>query len=98
MGLFGGKEAKKETKEEKKERKAREILEKYELYNMSTTYANAVKNISLELAGTDMIKFGSQLNDMKNEDILKTSYLNALIEQNWIIIRQLNEISKKLDK
>ena len=94
MGLFSGKE----TKEEKQERKALEAMAKYNLNNLSSAYGNAVKNISLELAGTNAIEFGSMLSGMKSEDVLKTSYLNALIQQNWIIIRQLDEISKKLDK
>lgn len=94
MGLFGTKE----TQEEKQEKKAREILAKYELHNLSHDYANAVKNISLGLAGTGGLEFGSHLVGMKNEDTLKIAYLNTLIQQNWIIIRQLDEISKKLDK
>lgn len=95
MGLLGGN---KETKEEKAARKAQAILDRYELGKLSHEYANAVKGISLELAGTGMMEFGSLLSGMKSEDTLKISYLNALIEQNWIIIRQLDEISKKLNK
>ena len=45
-----------------------------------------------------MIEFGSQLSGMKSEDTLKVSYLRAIVEQNFIIIRELDEISKKLDK
>lgn len=94
MGLFSGKE----TKEEKQERKALEAMAKYNLNNLSSAYGNAVKNISMELAGANSIEFGAVLSGMKSEDILKTSYLNALVQQNWIIIRQLDEISKKLDR
>ncbi len=94
MGIFSGKE----TKEEKQVRKAQEVLAKYGLNNLSFEYADAVKNISLELAGTDAIEVGSLFSGMKNEDILKTSYLNAIMQQNWILIRQLDEISKKLDR
>ena len=92
MALFGGKE----TKEEKQLRKAQEILAKNGLSNLSPSYADAVKSISLELAGTSAIELGSFFSGMKSEDVLKTSYLNALVQQNWIIIRQLDEISKKL--
>jgi len=94
MGLFGGKE----SKEDKQERKTQELLSKYGLSNLSVNYADAVKSISTELAGTGAIEVGSLLSGMKSEEILKTSYLNALVQQNWIIIRQLDEISKKLDK
>ncbi len=35
---------------------------------------------------------------MKPEEILTTSYLKSIVAQNFIIIRQLDEISKKLNK
>ena len=93
MGLFNNNE----SKEEKKERKAREILAKYQLENLSSEYAKSVKNISLSLAGTDLIEIASTMG-MKSAEILTTSYLKSIVEQNFIIIRQLDEISKKLDK
>lgn len=92
MGLFNN-----ESKEEKKERKMQETLAKYELNNLSTDYAKAVKNISSALAGNDLIELGSTLG-MRPAENLTTSYLKAIVEQNFIIIRQLDEISKKLDK
>ncbi len=35
---------------------------------------------------------------MTPADNLTTSYLKAIVEQNFIMIRQLDEISKKLNK
>ena len=93
MGLFNNGE----SKEEKKERKMQEILAKYELNNLSTEYADAVKNISLALSGNDLIELGSTMG-MRPAENLTTSYLKAIVEQNFIMIRQLDEISKKLDK
>ena len=43
------------------------------------------------------MEFGTLLTG-KAEDNVKIAYLNTLIQQNWVIIRQLDEISKKLDK
>ena len=94
MGLFNNNS---ETKEEKQERKMQETLAKYELNNLSPEYANAVKNISLALAGNNLIEVGSTLG-MTPAENLSTSYLKAIVEQNFIIIRQLNEISEKLNK
>ncbi len=94
MGLFNNSG---ESKEEKKERKIQETLAKYELNNLSTEYANAVKNISLALAGNNLIELGSTMG-MTPADNLTTSYLKAIVEQNFIMIRQLDEISKKLNK
>lgn len=93
MGLFNNVE----SKEDKKERKMQETLSKYELNNLSTEYANAVKNISLALAGNNLIELGSTMG-MTPAENLTTSYLKAIVEQNFIMIRQLDEISKKLDK
>lgn len=93
MGLFNNGE----SKEEKRERKMQEILAKYELNNLSTDYANAVKNISLALSGNDLIELGATMG-MKPAENLTTSYLKAIVEQNFIMIRQLDEISKKLNK
>lgn len=95
MGLFGGN---KETKEEKAERKAQELLDKFNLGSISHEYVDSVRKISTELAGTGMMEVGAQLSGMKTEDTLKTSYLRAIVEQNFIIIRELDEISKKLSK
>lgn len=94
MGLFNGNS---ETKEEKQIKKMKETLAKYELNNLSTEYANAVKNISLALAGNNLIELGGTMG-MKPAEVLNTSYLKAIVEQNWIIIRQLDTISKKLDE
>lgn len=89
MALFGG------NKEDKKAKKAQAIMDKYGLGDLSKDYLDAVKNINLELAGTGAMEFGINLTG-KAEDITKISYLNTLIAQNWIIIRQLDEINKKI--
>ena len=89
MGLFN---TNNETKEEKQKRKMQETLNKYELNNLDSEYANAVKNISLALAGNNLIELGSTLG-MTSAENLTTSYLKAIVEQNFIMIRQLDEIS-----
>lgn len=94
MGLFN---TNNETKEEKQKRKMQETLNKYELNNLDPKYSNAVNNISLALAGNNLIELGSTLG-MTSAENLTTSYLKAIVEQNFIMIRQLDEISKKLNK
>lgn len=94
MALF----ASKESKEERKEAKAKALMNKYGLEDLEPEYFEAVSNINLELAGTSAMEFGSLLSGAKSEDVTKMAFLNALVQQNWIIIRQLDEISKKLDK
>lgn len=95
MGLFKTPE----EKQQKQEEKMRRILERYELSELSSKYANAVKNISSELAGSGLGEFGNLLAPNTDTSLrIQTQFLNAIVQQNWIIIRQLDEISKKLNK
>lgn len=92
MALFGG-----ESKEEKQAKKAEALLEKYGLQNLSDPQDLAsVKKITNELAGSGFSEAGMKLSmGTKTEDLLKVSYLGAIVEQNWIIIRQLDKLNNK---
>lgn len=95
MGFFKSEEEKQAEREEKLNR----IMAKYELNDLESKYKNAVNSINSELAGTGMMELGNMLSfDEKTAARLNTYYMNALIQQNWIIIRQLDELNKKLDK
>lgn len=95
MGFFKSEEEKQKEKEEKLNR----IMSKYGLDELEDKYKTAVSNINSELVGTGAMEFGNMLSfDEKTALKLNTYYINALIQQNWIIIRQLDEISKKLNK
>jgi len=92
MALFGGQ---KETKEEKQARKVQELLEKYGLQNLSDPRdIESVKRISESLYGNKLIELGTALSG-SGEDSAKLTYLSALVEQNWIIIRQLDQLNKR---
>lgn len=91
MGLF----ASKEEKEVKKIEKLQAIAAKYHLDGINPKDLESIQSINSELLGTGMMEFGTLLSG-KAEDNVKIAYLNTLIQQNWIIIRQLDEISKKL--
>ncbi len=93
MGLFSSKE----SREDKKLAKMQQIASKYHLEDINPKDLEAIKNINYELMGTGLMEFGTLLSG-KSEDNVKIAYLNTLIQQNWVIIRQLDEISKKLDK
>jgi len=90
MGLFGNAE----EKEAKKEEKMNAIMAKYGLEKLSPEYRDKVKAINIELAGMGLQEAGIKLSMAKSEDQLKVSYLHAIFEQNWIIIRLLDEIAK----
>lgn len=87
MGLFGN--------DNKSEDKAAKIMAKYGLEDVSPTYADKVKDIAQELAGMGLQETGMKLSMAKAEEQLKVSYLHAIFEQNWIIIRLLDDIAKK---
>ena len=91
MALFG----EKESKEEKKARKAQELLEKYGLQELSDPRdLQSVKDISLTLMGNGFAEVGNILSGSV-VDSAKMSYLSAIVEQNWIIIRQLDRLNNK---
>ena len=93
MALFGAKE----TKEDKVARKTQAMMEKYGLEYLDQKDLESVRNIGYALMGNGMIEFGTALSG-SGVDVAKMSYLRALVEQNWIIIRQLDRLNKKLDR
>jgi len=91
MALFGSGE----TKEEKQARKTTEILRKFGVEELSDPRdVAAVKEIAAEMAGNKMIEAGASLQG-SGVDAAKLSYLRILMEQNFIIIRQLDRLSRK---
>lgn len=91
MALFGNNEA-------KKEEKAQSLLAKYGLQELSDPRdLEAVKQISYNLMGNKLIELGTALQG-NGADAAKLSYLNAIMEQNFIMIRQLDRIAKELSK
>ena len=89
--MFGNKE----SKQEKQDAKLQELMDKYGLGDVSPEYADAVKKIAAELAGTGMMETDMRLSMAKPEDALPVYYLRAIMEQNFLIIRQLDALLKK---
>lgn len=93
--MFGSKE----SKEEKQARKEQELLERYGLQDLKDQNDVAsVKKIVAELAGTGFLEGGVTLTFPKPEIALPIYYQRAIVEQNFIIIRQLDRIAKALEK
>lgn len=92
MGFFGNAE----DKDAKKEAKLNALMAKYGLENLSPEYRSKVKDINSELVGTGLMEAGMKLSlSAKTEDQLQVQYLKTLVEQNWMIIRLLDEIKNK---
>lgn len=91
MALFGNSEA----KEAKQAAKTEELLKRFGLEDLSDPRdVEAVKSIASALTGNKLIEFGTILSG-SGEDVAKLTYLRALVEQNFIIIRQLDKIINK---
>lgn len=91
MALFGNSEA----KEEKKAAKAEALMARFGLEDLHDPRdLEAVKSISTALTGNKLIEFGTALSG-SSEDVAKLTYLRALVEQNFIIIRQLDKLLNK---
>jgi len=91
MALFG-------NKEEKQSKEMEKFLERYQLESVSEKDLVILKKIAQDLMANGLIKAGMALSFAKAEEQAKVRYLSALVEQNWIIIRKLDEISKALGK
>lgn len=94
MALFNSKE----NKEDKKQQEINSFIEKYQLDEIDDKDLIIIKKIATDLIGNNLLKAGMALSFAKAEEQAKVSYLSALVNQNWIMIRQLSNISNKLDK
>lgn len=90
MALFGNQE----DKDQKQEEKMRKLLKKYRLESVSADISDDVQAIAYELMGNKAIEVGT-LFQGNGIDATKMSYLSAIMKQNWIIIKLLDEIAHK---
>ena len=91
MGLFNN-----ANSQDKQMQKLMKLLQKYGVEDMTDPrdFA-AVQRVAWNLAGNKAIEFGTLLQG-NSADSAKMSYLNAIVEQNFIIIRQLDRIARKM--
>ena len=76
-----------------KKDKGQELMEKYGLENMKDPKdLEAVRKIAGEVAGSGAIGFGLSIQG-KAEEMAKINLLRAIVEQNFIIIRQLDKLT-----
>lgn len=80
--------------EEKKQEKVEKLLERYKVQNVSADISDDVMAIAQDLAGNKMIEVGTLLQG-NGVDAAKMSYLSAIMKQNFIIIKLLDEIAHK---
>lgn len=80
--------------EEKKQEKINKLMERYKITNVSSDISEDVLAIAQDLAGNKMIEVGTLLQG-NGADAVKMSYLSAIMKQNFIIIKLLDEIAHK---
>ena len=92
-------EAKREAKEEKQkgkmENKVLKKMQKYGLENLDEKDIEIFREIS---AGMNKVSNLAGMATFNMQDQAKISHLNTLVEQNWLIIRKLDQINSKLDR
>lgn len=94
MALFG----EKKTKDEKEQDKLQAFMDKYQLEDLDHKDLVVLQRIANDLVGNGFFKLGLALSFAKVEEQAKITYLSALVEQNWMIIRQLSRLNKSLEK
>lgn len=81
------------------EQKQEDLLSKYGLTDLSNKEDLAsVQKIAQELTGSGLMEAGMKLAMAKPAEQLPISLQRAIMEQNFIMIRQLDRITKLLEK
>lgn len=93
MGLFG----EKKTSEEKQNEKLQAFMRRYQLEDLDEKDLVVLQRIAGDLAGNNFFKAGMVFSFAKVEEQAKVTYLSALVEQNWMIIRQLSRLNKNIE-
>lgn len=94
MNPFG----KKKSKEEKEQEKLQQFMERYQLEDLDEKDLSVLNRIATDLAGNSWFKAGMALSFAKAEEQAKVGYLSALVEQNWMIIRQLSRLNNNIEE
>lgn len=94
MGLFG----EKKSEEEKQNELLEKFMQRYQLEELDEKDLVILKRIATDLAGNGLLKAGMALSFAKAEEQAKVTYLSALVEQNWMIVRQLSRLNKNIEE
>lgn len=94
-------EAKKEAYQEKVVQKedadTKKFLEKYNLNSIDKKDLDTLRRINAKLKGSEMSRAGAALS-LKGGEAASLSFQSVLVDQNWMIIKQLSDLNNKLDK
>ncbi len=86
------------SREEKEQVLIEKFCKKFHLENIQAEDLEIVKSISKDLSGLQLMKAGLALSFTKATDRAMMGYLSALVQQNWLIIKKLDDVIKCLKK
>ena len=87
-----------DEKAEEQAKKEQKLLKKYGVDELSDPRdMDSVKKIAQELLGTGLMEAGMKISMAKAEVQIPISYQRAIMEQNFIMIRQLDRIAQLLE-
>lgn len=87
-----------DTKQDKQQNKLEEYKKKFNLESLNEEDLETFKKISNRLLSGNLIELDSWFSRAPVVEQVKANYLITLVEQNWLIIKKLDEISNKLNK
>jgi hypothetical protein len=93
MALFKSKEERKQENKERQEKLLKEFIETRNLENLSENDKEFLNLIREEMQTMDMYRAKGT-----EAEIRQIEQTNMIMEQNWLIIKLLNDINNKLDK
>lgn len=96
MGLFKNQEEKLNEKQRKEEKELEKFINRYGLNSLTRDDLEILRRIAGDLSGNGFLKAGMALSFAKAEEQAKVTYLSALVEQNWLIIKLLGDLNSKL--
>lgn len=91
MAIFG-------AKEDKQQKELEKFMERYQLEELDEKDLAILRKIAADLIGNGLGKAGMALGFADISDQLTVTYLSALVEQNWMIIRQLGRLNRNLEE
>lgn len=94
--FFTGKEN--DKKQSKEEKNLEKFMDRYQLEDLDEKDLIVLQRIASDLVGNNLLKTGMALSFAKAEEQAKVTYLSALVEQNWMIIRQLSRLNKNIEE
>jgi hypothetical protein len=104
VGIFGPSKEEKQLQQQMKYKesikKLAAALEEYYHLNLSSCDLNAMSSIAEDVNRVDILNRSAHLQNLTQNNAvenLKITYLSTLVQQNWLIIKKLTDISESIN-